>query len=79
MGYSEPLFAPSPAIQVALACVPDPDIHTYVQKTDLAALNDKDDEGEHAPFLLEVLDLGHWTSIMTAAVDRKEDGLLRLQ
>ena len=78
IGYDDPLYAPSLATQVALACIADPNIHSYVQKMDLVAMNNKDKDGEHAPLLLEVLDLGHWTSIMLAAVD-DEDGLLQLQ
>ena len=76
--YKEPLFAPSPAVQVTLTAIDEPEIHTFIQKTDMAALSDIDDDGEHAPLLLETLDLSHWVSIMYAFLEKKEDGLAKL-
>jgi hypothetical protein len=64
MGYEEPLPAPSPAMQATIAAIVGIGIHEYVQATDKEALQDKDEDGEHAPLLLATLDLSHWTSIM---------------
>lgn len=79
MGYKEPLPAPSPAVQAVLAMIGDMDVHEYIREKDDAALLDVDDEGEHAPLLLNTLDLSHWTSIMIAATVDKAKGLARLQ
>jgi hypothetical protein len=79
LGYVEPLYAPSPAVQVALAAITEPEIHKFVQSKDHEALEDKDEEGEHAPTLLATLDLSHWTAIMAAALEDKEKGLTRLK
>ena len=75
LGYKEPLFAPSPVVQVTLAAIKEPEIHAFIQSTDLSSLADKDEDGEHAPLLLEVLDLSHWLAIMNASLEKKEDGL----
>lgn len=55
--------------------IPDFEIHQFIQEHDKNALQDFDDEGEHAPLLLVTLDLSHWTSIMIAASANKEKGL----
>jgi hypothetical protein len=47
-----------------LASISGIEIHDFVQTTDNAALLDKDEDGEHAPFLLSTLDVSHWTSII---------------
>ena len=78
LGYSNPLFAPSPTVQVTLAAIGEPEIHGFIQNTDLTSLADKDDDGEHAFLLLEVLDLSHWMSIMYASLEKKEEGLAKL-
>jgi hypothetical protein len=64
MGYEELLPAPSPTVQATIAAIVGTGIHEYVQATDKEALQDKDEDGEHAPLLLATLDLSHWTSIM---------------
>lgn len=79
MGYIEPLPAPSPAVQVTLAMIGEKEVHEYIREKDNAALLDLDDEGEHAPLLLNTLDLSHWTSIMIAATADKAKGIARLQ
>ena len=78
LGYKEPLFAPSPAVQVTLAAIEEPEIHAFIQNTDLSSLADKDEDGEHAPLLLEVLNLSQWLVIMNASLEKKENGLSKL-
>lgn len=55
------------------------EIHSFIQKTDLEAFANKDDEGMHAPMLLATLDLSHWTAIMQVAITDKTAGLTRLR
>jgi hypothetical protein len=64
LGYSDPLFVPSPTVQATIACVPDPSFHEFVQTTNKAAFADQDEEGVHAPLLLQTLDLSHWSALM---------------
>ena len=64
LGYAEPLPFPSPAAQATIAAIRGPEIHTFIQESDNAALLEKDEEGEHAPLLLSTLDLSHWTAIL---------------
>ena len=78
MGYADPLYVPSLAVQAILACVDDAEIHSFIQKTHLDAFANKDDEGVHAPMLLATLDLSHWTAIMQATIVDKVAGLTRL-
>jgi hypothetical protein len=79
LGYDEPLLAPAPAVQATLSTIAEPEIHRFIQETDKAALEDMDEEGEHAPLLLTTLDLSHWTSIMIASIADKKKGLGRLR
>lgn len=79
LGYAEPLYASSPAVQASLAAISDPEVHRYIQESDRAALEDRDDEGEPAPTLLATLDLSHWTAIMSVATESGEKGLERLK
>lgn len=78
-GYGEPLPAPAPAVQATLATIAAPEIHKYIQDIDTTALQDVDEDGEHAPLLLTTLDLSHWTGIMIAAITETKKGLGRLQ
>jgi hypothetical protein len=64
MHYTEPLLAPSPAVQATIASIVGTEIHDMIQTTDNAALQDKDDDGDHTPLFLTTLDLSHWTAIM---------------
>lgn len=59
MGYDEPLLAPLPTVQATITSIVGSDIHEYVQVTDKEALEDKDEDGEHAPLLLSTLDMSH--------------------
>lgn len=79
LGYTEPLFAPSPVVQATIAAIAEPKIHTFIQTSDLNAHEDRDDDGEPAPMLLSTLDLSHWTTIMLVATEDKEKGLARLK
>jgi hypothetical protein len=56
MGYNDPLPAPSPTVQATLSSIVGLEILSYIQDTDNASLQDKDDNGEHAPLLLSTLD-----------------------
>ena len=78
LGYKDPLFVPSPVVQVILVAIKEPEIHAFIQNIDLFSLVDKDEDGEHTPLLLEVLDFSHWLAIMNASLEKKEDGLLKL-
>ena len=67
MGYGQPLPASIPAVQTTIAEIDVPKFHSCVQEMDLAAINDVDDEGVHAPLLLDILDLAAWTSLFVLA------------
>jgi hypothetical protein len=54
-------------VQATLASIVEYEIHAYIQDTDNASLLDSDDDGEHAPLLLSILDLFQWMSIMYAS------------
>ena len=70
MGYGPPLPAPIPAVQATLSAIDLPNLHKFIQETDSASLNECEEEGVHAPLLLDSLDLALWTSIfVTAATD----------
>jgi hypothetical protein len=70
MGYGPPLPAPIPAVQTTLSAIDSPEIHQFIQECDTAALTNGDDEGGHAPLLLDSLDLALWTSLfITATTD----------
>lgn len=64
LGYSEPLPAPSMAVQATLASLNSQEIHDFILEQDKLALLDCDEEGEHAPLLLSTLDLSQWTFIL---------------
>ena len=66
-------------MQATLACIDDVEIHNFIQKTDLEAFANKDDEGVHAPMLLATLDLSHWIAIMQVAITDTAAGLTRLR
>jgi hypothetical protein len=78
LGYSEPLPAPSPAVQATLATISANEIHSYIQDADRTAFEDKDEDGEHAPMMISTLDLSHWTAIMFTAAENTEQGLAKL-
>lgn len=44
------------------------EIHTFIEEHDRAALLDVDDEGEHAPLLVAMLDLSQWTLILNLTI-----------
>ena len=67
MGYGHPLPAPIPAVQTTIAAIDVPEFHSCIQELDIAAINDVDDEGVHAPLLLDTLDLAAWTSLFVLA------------
>jgi hypothetical protein len=67
LGYELPLPAPIPAVQTTLAAIDMPEFHCCVQELDTAAINDVDEEGGHAPLLLDTLDLAAWTSLFVLA------------
>ena len=46
-----------------LAGMHNPDIHSYIQTTDLEAITQSSDEGESLPLLLTILDLAMWICI----------------
>ena len=70
MGYGPPLPAPIPTVQTTLSAIDSPDIHRFIQESDNAALANDEDEGGHAPLLLDSLDLALWTSLfITATTD----------
>ena len=67
MGYGPPLPAPIPAVQTTLSAIDLPELHRFVQENDNAALTLGDEEGGHAPLLLDSLDLALWTSLFVSA------------
>ena len=79
LGYTAPLPAPIPAVQATIAAVNIPEFHSYIQEADLAALGDTDDEGLHAPLLLDTLDLAAWTSLFVLATTDPDKTVARLK
>jgi cation transport regulator ChaC len=79
LGYGEPLFVPTPAVQATIACIADPEFHEFMQTADKNAFADQDEEGVHAPLLLSTLDLSHWTALMNAATVDPKLGMSRLR
>jgi hypothetical protein len=67
LGYGLPLPAPIPVVQTTLVAIDMPKSHSCVQELDTAAINDLDEEGVHAPLLLDTLDLAAWTSLFVLA------------
>ena len=66
-------------MQATLAALQAPNIHDFILNEDRAALNDCDEDGEHAPLLLTTLDLLQWTLILTIAIKDKAKGLEQLK
>ena len=79
MGYGPPLPAPIPAVQVTLAATDIPEFHTFIQDADTVAVNEADDDGLHAPLLLDSLDLAAWTSLFVLATTDKQKTIERLR
>ena len=78
-GYKDPLTPPTPGIQATMASIASVNFHNTVQKLDLEALSDTNEEGLHAPTLLEVLDLRYWTMLLVACLHSEEKGMRKLQ
>ena len=79
LGYAAPFPAPIPAVQSTIAAISIPEFHTYIQEADLAALSDTDEEGLHAPLLLDSLDLAAWTSLFVLATTDANKTVARLK
>lgn len=79
LGYAPPLPAPIPAVQSTIAAINIPEFHSYIQEADLAAIGDTDDEGLHAPLLLDSLDLAAWTSLFVLATTDSVKAVSRLK
>lgn len=54
-------------MQATLSAIDLPNLHKFIQETDVAALSECDEEGVHTPLLLDSLDLALWTSIFVTA------------
>jgi hypothetical protein len=67
MGYGPPLPAPIPVVQTTLSVIDLPELHQFIQESNVAALADCDDEGVHQPLLIDSLDLSLWTSLFVTA------------
>lgn len=78
-GYKEPLTPPTPGIQATMASIASINFHSAVQRLDTEALADTNEEGLHAPTLLEVLDLRYWTMLLDACLHSEEKGMRKLQ
>ena len=78
-GYKDPLSPPTPGIQATMASIASATFHSTVQKLDSEALADTNEEGLHAPTLLEVLDLRYWTLLLDACLHSEEKGMRKLQ
>jgi hypothetical protein len=79
LGYNNPLFVPSPAVQATIACVADPIFHKFIQTADKHALADQDEEGLYAPLLLSTLYLSLSFALRNAATVDPKLGLTRLR
>jgi hypothetical protein len=77
--YGELPSPPTPGIQATMASIASEAFHSTVQRLDNEALLDTNDEGLHAPTLLEVLDLRYWTMLLDACLHSEEKGLQKLQ
>jgi hypothetical protein len=62
-----------------MASIASVEFHATVQRLDTEALADTNDEGLHAPTLLEVLDLRYWTMLLDACLHSEEKGMKKLQ
>lgn len=78
-GYKDPLVPPTPGIQATMASIASVNFHDTVQRLDTEALADTNDEGLHAPTLLEVLDLRYWTMLLDSCLHSEEKGMRKLQ
>lgn len=78
-GYGELPSPPTPGIQATMASIASETFHSTVQRLDNEALLDTNDEGLHAPTLIEVLDLRYWTMLLDACLHSEEKGLSKLQ
>lgn len=78
-GYKDPLTPPTPGIQATMASIASVQFHTTVQRMDTEAMADTNEEGFHAPTLLEILDLTYWTMLLDACLHSEEKGLRKLQ
>lgn len=56
LGYGPPLLASTHSVQATIAVIDVPEFHTYIQESNLMALNDADEEGQFAPLLVDTLD-----------------------
>lgn len=79
LGYGPPLPAPIPAVQATLSAIDLPDLHKFIQETDSAALSECEEEGVHAPLLLDSLDLALWTSIFVTATTDSEKSMANIR
>ena len=78
-GYKDPLTPPTPGIQATMASIASTNFHTTVQRLDTEAMADTNEEGLHAPTLLEVLDLTFWTMLLDSCLHSEEKGMRKLQ
>lgn len=78
-GYKDPLTPPTPGIQATMASIANANFHTTVQRLDSEAMADINEEGLHAPTLLDVLDLRYWTMLLDACLHSEEKGMRKLQ
>lgn len=62
-----------------MASIASSNFHDTVQRLDTEALADTNEEGLHAPTLLEVLDLRYWTMLLDACLHSEEKGMRKLQ
>ena len=62
-----------------MASIASTNFHNTVQRLDSEALADINDEGLHAPTLLEVLDLRYWTMLLDSCLHSEEKGMRKLQ
>ena len=79
LGYGPPLPAPIPAVQTTMAAIDVPEFHSFIQESDIAVINEADDEGVHGPMLLDSLDLAAWTSLFVTATSDKPKTVNRLR
>lgn len=62
-----------------MASIASANFHDTVQRLDMEALADTNEEGLHAPTLLEVLDLRYWTMLLDSCLHSEEKGMRKLQ
>ena len=79
MGYGDPLPTPSLVVHATFASIKAPEIHSFIQTSDQAAFEDKDEEDMHVPMLISTLGLVHWTAIMYVTTEDMGKGLDRLK